>query len=230
MIRQSSYAITSGIVLLSLFFTLTSTARSQSGTISGKVKDQGGKTLEGVIVQARKVEEKSAEDSSNRAASRAAKLTTSSEKHETKTTGKGEFSLSDLSAGNYVLSFEKPGFLAVTTWQMTVKAGEVIQLGKPVELPREKQVETSLVRGAVFNSEGFTLPNATIKIERIGEGRRFKRETVSIEGGEFSFRVPSERGTYRVTATASGFQPAVREVEIDVTEIRQISLTLAKKK
>ncbi len=230
MVRQSSYAMIPGIVLLSLFFIVTASAQSQLGSISGKVKEQGGKALEGVIVQARKVEEKPAAEAPNRAASRAAKLTTSPEKHETKTASKGEFSLSDLTAGNYVLTFERQGFLGITTWQMTVKAGETVQLGKTVELPRERQSETSLVRGAVFNSEGRTLANATVKIERLGEGRRFRRETVSIEGGEFSFRVPSERGTYRVTATAGGFHPAVKEVDIDATEIRQISLSLEKKK
>ncbi len=229
MIQHASYAIVLRMVLPALFFILPGFAQSPSGSISGKVKEQGGKALEGVIVQARKVEEKPAGEASNRAASRAAKLITSPEKHETKTTSKGEFSLRDLSAGNYVLSFEKPGFLDITTWQMTIKAGETVQLGKTVELPREKQTETSLLRGAVFNRDGFTLPNATVKLERLGEGRRFKRETVSVEGGEFSFRVPSERGTYRVTATASGFQPAIREIDIAASEIRQISLTLEKK-
>ncbi|HZS06905.1 MAG TPA: carboxypeptidase-like regulatory domain-containing protein [Blastocatellia bacterium] len=227
--RKSSYASVPRIVLLILFSAISVTALAQTGVIKGKVKEQGGKALEGVTVQARKIEAKPANDqNSNRAASRGAQLAASREKHETTTDSKGNFSFSDLTAGNYVLTFEKPGFAAITTWQMEIKAGETVELRRTVELPREKQSDTSLVRGGVFNAAGFSFPNVSVKIERIG-GKRFRQEKYSNDAGEFVFRVPSEKGTYRITASASGFQTVSKEIEIDASEVRQVALTLEKK-
>jgi hypothetical protein len=227
MIRQTLYAIISSAVLL-LLFVGASFAQSASGAIKGKVREQGGKALEGVRVLARKIEEAPPQPS-NRAASRGAKLAAATHKYETQTSGKGEFAFAELPPGNYALSFEKSGFVTITTWQMEVKAGETVQLSRAVELPREKQSETSLIRGAVFNVEGFSFPNATVKIERIDGGRKYKKETNSGESGEFVFRVPSEKGTYRLTASASGFQQAVKEIKVDAAEVRQVALTLEKK-
>ncbi|HWQ35971.1 MAG TPA: carboxypeptidase-like regulatory domain-containing protein [Blastocatellia bacterium] len=229
MTRKTSYAIILSVVL-TLVAALPSLAQSASGAIRGKVKEQDGKALEGVKVLVRKIETKSGGDqTASRASSQGARLAESSFKRETETSSKGEFAFADLEPGNYALTFEKQGFVTITTWQIEVKAGETVQFGRTIELAREKQVESSLIRGAVFNHDGFTFPNATVRIERIGGGRKFKRETNSAEGGEFAFRVPSEKGTYRITASADGFQTAVKEIEVDAAEVRQISLTLEKK-
>jgi hypothetical protein len=65
-----------------------------------------------------------------------------------------------------------------------------------------------------------------VVIERIDEGKKFKQETISQEGGEFAFRLKAEKAKYRITATARGFQPASVEVEIDGDEARNVSLKL----
>ena len=227
MIRQSSYAIVLTVVLA---LSVSTFAQSPAGAVKGKVKEYGGKALEGVKVLARKIEARQTTDqSSNRASSRAAKAAEAAYKRETETNSKGEFAFTDLEPGNYALTFEKQGFVTLTTWQMEIKGGETVQIGKTIELPRERQSETSLIRGAVLNQEGFSVPNAAVKIERINGGRKFKKESNSVEGGKFEFSVPSEKATYRITASASGFQTVVKEIEVDPAEIRQVALTLEKK-
>ena len=83
----------------------------------------------------------------------------------------------------------------------------------------------SVIRGDVFYGLGFSLPNASVKIERI-DGKKFKEEKLSGEGGQFAFRLKAEKAKYRVTAVANGFQPAMTEIEIEGDEIRNIALTL----
>ncbi len=227
MLHRSSYALVLTMVLALL---CSAAAQSPTGAVRGKVKEYGGKALEGVKVLARKIEARQTTDqSSNRASSRAARAADSADKRETATNGKGEFAFTDLAPGNYALTFEKQGFVTITTWQMEIKSSETVQLGRPVELPREKQSETSLIRGAVLNQEGFSIPDVAVKIERTNGGRKFKKESNSTEGGKFEFSVPSEKATYRITASASGFQTVTKEIEVDPAEIRQVVLTLEKK-
>src|SRR5262245_60027692 len=62
----------------------------QSGKIAGKVKEQNGKNLEGVIVRASHAKNKPG-------------------KYEARSDSNGAFTLSDLPPGEYSLSFEKSG-------------------------------------------------------------------------------------------------------------------------
>ncbi|MEP7272420.1 MAG: carboxypeptidase-like regulatory domain-containing protein [Acidobacteriota bacterium] len=191
------------IVVVSL---LSIPALAQSGSISGKVKERDGKVLEGVLVVAAGPNERKAEARSNE---------------------KGEFELTELKAGDYVLSFERRGFQTFTTRRLTVNSGETVKLSRVIELSTDRPT-SAIIRGAVFTADGFSLPNANIKLERLGEGKRLKRETISVEGGEFGFRLPAEKSTYRITASARGFEPATLDVEVDSDEVRQIALTLKK--
>ena len=180
----------------------------QGGIIKGKVRERGGKPVEAVIVVA--VE---AADASKR--------------HETSTDSKGDFELKNLPAGDYSLTFEKKGFETFRSRQVPVGAGETVRLRGNVELIREKP-PYAIIRGAVFTEEGFTLPNAMVKIEKITEGKRFRAEVASQDGGEFSFRLTAEKATYRITATAKGFEPGSTEVEIEGDDVRQIAISLKK--
>jgi uncharacterized surface anchored protein len=201
------YAILSPLVLLTF---LAAAVQAQHGVVKGKVKEQGGKALEGVTVRA--VNEA---DKKNR--------------RETKTDSKGEFEFSGLAAGAYVLSFEQPGFRTFVTRQLEVKDGETIRLSRVIELARERD-PYALLRGAVFTDAGFSLPHATVTIERLGGGKRFKQEKTSGEDGSFAFRLPADKATYRVTASARGFQPLSKEVTVDSDEVRQVALALARVK
>ncbi|MEP7337547.1 MAG: carboxypeptidase-like regulatory domain-containing protein [Acidobacteriota bacterium] len=194
----------SGYALIATLVLLFSTAAAQTGIIKGKVKEEGGKALEGVLVQATNVRNKDG-------------------KHEAKSDSKGDFEFAGLPAGDYSFSFEKQGYKTFLTRKLAVIGGETLKLS--AELKREGE-PFSLVRGAVLNGIGYSLPNASVLIERIDGGRRFKQEKVSGEGGQFVFRLKAEKAKYRITANARGFQSASTEIEIESDEVRNIALTL----
>jgi hypothetical protein len=179
---------------------------AQTGALKGKVKERNGKPLEGVIVQATSAENKE-------------------DKRETRSDDKGDFGFDALPAGRYSLSFEKQGYKTFVTRKLEVAAGETTKLSSDVELSKEG-APYAVIRGAVFRGPGFTMPSATVTIERIDGGKKFKQETISQDGGEFAFRLKAEKATYRVTATARGFQPASIEIEIAGDEARNVALTL----
>ena len=181
-------------------------SKTQTGAVKGRVKERNGKALGGVIVIATSVENKE-------------------DKRETKSDDKGDFEFDALPAGRYSLSFEKQGYKTFITRKLEVAAGETTKLSSAVELSREGE-PYAVIRGAVFRGPGYTLPNATLTIERIDGGKKFKQETVSQEGGEFAFRLKAEKAKYRVTATARGFQPASIEIEVAGDEARNVALTL----
>ncbi len=194
----------------SLLALLCGPAAAQTGSVRGKVKEQKGKSLSGVLVRAADAADKDAT-------------------YDAQTNQDGEFTLTGLPGGDYVLTFEKQGFKTFTTRRLTVASGETLKLRSTIELVREGETY-SLIRGAVLFGAGYTLPNARVLIERIDGGRKFRQETVSREGGEFAFRLRSEKATYRITASAAGFQSNSIEIEVDFDEVRNIAITLEKEK
>src|SRR5262249_2006785 len=185
-------------------------SNTQTGILKGKVKERNGKALEGVIIRATNAKDEE-------------------DKRETKSNDKGDFELTGLRAGQYSISLEKHGFKTFFSRKLEIAAGETTRLNSVVELAREGD-PYAVIRGAVFYGSGYTLPNATVIIERIDGGKKFKQEKVSVEGGEFSFRLKAEKAKYRITATARGFQPATLEVEIENDEARNVALTLQQAK
>jgi|SRR5882672_11933761 len=181
-------------------------SQTQTGALKGKVKERNGKALEGVMVRATNAANKE-------------------DKRETKSDNNGDFEFAALPAGRYSLSFEKQGYKTFNTRNLEIAAGETTKLSSVVELAREG-APYAVIRGAVLRGPGYTLPNATVIIERIDGAKKFKQETISQDGGEFAFRLKAEKAKYRVTATARGFQPASVEVEIEGDEARNVALTL----
>lgn len=203
------YALSAVLVLLFCLFGLAESAMAQTGAVKGKVKELDGKSLEGVLVIATSAKNKA-------------------DKFETTSDAKGDFEFTSLPAGDYSFSFEKKGYKTFLSRNLTVTGGETLKLRTVVELKRD-EAPYSLIRGAVFYDQGYSLPNAGVKIERI-DGKRFKEEKLSGEGGQFTFRLKAEKAKYRVTAFANGFQSASTEIEIEGDEIRNIALTLQREK
>lgn len=197
------YAFFAALVLA---IVLVSQANAQTGALKGKVKEYHGKALEGVTVRATSAKNKD-------------------DKHETSTDSKGDFTFAQLPPGDYSLSFEKQGFKTFTTRKLEVAPGETMKLSRTIELAREGD-PYAVIRGAVFYGAGYTLAHATVTIEQIEGGKRFKEEMVSREGGEFAFRLKAAKAKYRITASARGFQPASIEIEIENDEVRNVALTL----
>lgn len=205
--------LTLGYVLVAklvLVIFLSGSANAQTGVVKGRIKEQGGKALEGVLVRATNTKGKA-------------------NQHDTRSDNKGDFEFANLPAGEYSLSFEKQGYRTFTTRKLEVVGGETLKLSQTIELRREGE-PYSVIHGAVLYDVGYSLPNALVTIERIDAARKFKQETVSREGGEFAFRLKAEKAKYRITANARGFQPASTEIEIESEEVRNIALTLQRAK
>lgn len=201
------YALVLSLVLL---FSLSALAGVQSGAVKGKVKELDGKALEGVLVTATNAKNKV-------------------DKHETTSDAKGDFEFTKLPGGDYSFSFEKKGYKTFLSRNLTVVDGETLKLRSVIELKRD-EAPYAAIRGAVFYGPGYSMPNASVTIERIDGGKKFKDEKVSGEGGQFTFRLKAEKAKYRVTATARGYEPASTEIEIEGDEIRNIALTLQPEK
>jgi hypothetical protein len=197
--HQLKYAMVIGLFLLAQ-------ASAQTGTVKGRVKEQNGKALEGVLVRAASDKDKDGI-------------------RETRSDSKGDFEFTGLQPGDYSFTFQKQGFKTFSTRKLEVAASETLKLSRVIELKREAD-PFAVIRGAVFQGSGFTLPNASVTIERIDGGKRFKQETISREAGEFAFRVKSEKAKYRITASSRGFQTASIEVDIEGDEVRNVAVTL----
>lgn len=207
--------------LITLLVLLTCTVLyAQTGIIKGKVKLQDSKTHEGVTVRITR-----ASGTGARAATKADKLADAAPEQEVKTGSKGEFEITGLATGEYVLSFEKPGYKSFTTRRLEVISGETVKLRSVIEMTKEAEPH-AVIRGAVLYGVGYSLPNALVTIERIDGGKKFKQETLSQEGGQFSFRLRADKATYRITASARGFEAAAQEITIESDEVRNIALTL----
>ena len=198
--------------LLCICLTMTAATpidqKNQSGASSpaslrGRVRAQKGKSLEGVTIRA----------------------TSKGSQYETTSNAQGEFTFTELAAGEYVLAFLKTGFKTFTTRPLTVAPGEMVRLSRLIEMTPE-EAPYAVIRGAVLYGVGYTLPNASVSLERTDGRRRLKMETLSREGGEFAFRLRAEPATYRITAKAPGFEPDSIEMTIDNDEVRNVVLTL----
>src|SRR5437870_10120054 len=116
----------------------------EHGSIRGKVENDSGKAVNGAQVTA------------EREGNEVGRATTNS---------KGEFTLS-LEPGEYQLSVEAEGYKSIQLLRkQKVESGKTTKLDGKLTL--EASRSSSLLRGAVFNENGFSLPGATVVIERI---------------------------------------------------------------
>ena len=90
----------------------------------------------------------------------------------------------------------------------------------------------SIIRGAVFDSKGFSLPGVKIVLENLSKDGKAVTgkvgEYVTSTGGEFAFRLPGAAANYRVTATMKGFVTKIQDVDVQKNEARNIAVTLEK--
>lgn len=187
------------LVLLTAFSCVGVSAQSTGG-LKGQVVNEKGKPFLGVDVRVRS--------------------TRTGAIHQAVTDQAGVYKL-DLEPDTYIVSFDAEGYMEGTLREMQqVEAGKETAV-KPVRL--QKATRTSLVRGAVFSSEGLSLPGARVKLERVPteeeeKSRRrinlFTRNYTTNQRGEFAFRLPPERARYRVTAMASGYVPETRIIDV----------------
>lgn len=183
---------------------------ADKGAIRGKIVDEAGKAIKNAHIQAE----------------REGTVVTATNSND-----KGEFILADLSPGEYLLSLEAEGYKsAQLVRKQKVEAGKTTKVNDNIAL--EKLQSATLIRGAVFNDRGFSLPGAKVEIERLNitnKDDKFRKDYLANDVGQFAFRLPNATGQYKLTASASGFETTSKTVEISAGEVRNIAISLTKK-
>ena len=164
----------------------------KTGTLKGKIETEKGKPLADADVRAMSSRTRSVK--------------------ETKTDKSGNYSM-ELEPDDYTVSFDAEGYAGGTMRDMQqVEEGKTTEV-KTLQLQKAKR--TSLIRGAVFDSQGLSLAGARVKLVRVpteDEGRDKKkidslsRDYTTNNHGEFAFRLPSSRARYKLTASLEGYK------------------------
>ena len=201
------------IILLCALVVTAFGAPQGSGTLKGKIESEKGKPIEGAEVRVLRSRDRSVK--------------------EAKTDANGAFSF-DLAPDDYTLSFDADGYQGGTLVQMQqVEEGKETVV-KTIRLNKASH-RTSLIRGAVFDSVGASLPGVNLKLVRVptaDEAKDHKKvdslsmSYTSNSHGEFAFRVPSVRARYRVTATLNGYKLETKFVDVNENESVPLSFSL----
>lgn len=96
-----------------------------------------------------------------------------------------------------------------------------------VAADKKKQAEPeAIIAGTVFQSSGHLLRGA--KVEVVAEDNpKVKGSALSDAQGDFAIRVPAGQRTYAITASAKGFEPAQKTVEVYESEKVRTNLMLS---
>jgi hypothetical protein len=139
---------------------------------------------------------------------------------------KGEFLIEGLQPGVYNLTVSKTGFTTGSLFNMQVERKKVRDLGGRLILSVD-QGTLVIVKGSVFDSNGFSSAGAKVVIEQVMEDGSAKRidSTYSSETGEFTFKFPEAPAKFRVTASVDK-RKASKELSVDSAAIYRISLSL----
>lgn len=188
-----------------LLFSSIFAAAQCKDCIIGQVKNEKGKTIEGVTVTVRLdgADLKSAE-----------------------TDRKGKFELAGLKPGRYNLVFEKAGYSTGVLKNVEVRENKRNNL-KDGLVMRVDRGTLVMVEASVFNQNGFSLYGARVEIfEVLSDGTTKKLDSgYSSQDGDIVFRFPERATTYRVTASVKGIS-ASKDIEVNEAAIYRTSITL----
>ncbi|MCS7079926.1 MAG: carboxypeptidase-like regulatory domain-containing protein [Chloracidobacterium sp.] len=146
------------------------------------------------------------------------------------TDAKGEFRLGDLPPGNYVVEIDAEGRTGIRLNVLqTVEAGKTTALKTPFKLEVERTY--SVIRGAVFNERGLTMPGVTVVAERVSSSDPSLKPgkvgtAVTNSAGEFAFRFPGADAVYRLTAQAKGYRTQTKALDVQKREARNMAFQL----
>jgi len=203
--------------LIAVFILLCSLAAAvaqgqKTGTIKGKIETEKSKPIAGAQVRVMSSRTRDVK--------------------ETTTDQSGEYSL-DVEPDDYTISFDAEGFQGGTLVQMhQVEEGKVTSI-KTIRL--QKASRSSLIRGAVFDSNGSSLAGARVKLVRVPTAEEAKenkkvgsltRDYTTNSRGEFAFRLPSARARYQVTAILTGYKAETKTVDVEEGEAMPLAFSL----
>jgi hypothetical protein len=183
------------------------------GTLKGKIENEKGKPIAGAEVRAMRSRDRSLK--------------------ETKTDEEGSFSF-ELVPDDYTVSFDAKDYVGGTLVQMQqVEEGKETTV-KTIRLSKARN-RTSLIRGAVFDSQGASLAGVHMKLERVPTDeeakerkpvKSFSLSYTSNSHGEFAFRVPAARARYQIIATLHGYKLDKKVVDVSESESVPLSFSL----
>jgi len=202
------------LALIVVCFIVTTLAAPQgSGTLKGKIETDKGKPIAGVEVRVLRNRDRSLK--------------------ETKTDEAGNYSF-ELKPDDYTVSFDAEGYQGGTLVQMQQVEEGKETIVKTIRIAKAGH-RTSLIRGAVFDSRGASLPGARLKLERVPtdneekDNKQIKSFSLSYttnSHGEFAFRVPAARARYKITAALNGFKTDTKLVDVNESEAVPLSFSL----
>lgn len=177
----------------------------ETGSVKGKVRAASGGAIAGVTVTARQ----NGEDVKS-----------------VVTDAGGKFALENLKTGIYNFVFDKNGYSSGVRYNIEVRKKKTVDLGDRLILTVD-QGTLVLIRGSVFDQNGYSLYGADVKVEKIfGDGSARKISSgLTNRSGEFSFRQAEQSAKFRVTASMKG-ATASKEISVESAGIYRVALTL----
>lgn len=202
----------SAITLISLI-SVPLAAGQATGTLKGKIENEKGKPIAGADVRAMRSRNRSIK--------------------ETKTDQSGIYSF-ELEPDDYTISFDAEGFQGGNLVQMQQVEESKETVVKTIRLEKSSR-RTSLIRGAVFDSNGASLAGVHLKLVRVPTTEEeqehkhvgsFSLSYTSNSHGEFAFRVPTTRARYQVTASLQEYKPQSKTVDVNGSEAIPLAFSL----
>ena len=191
-------------VLLCTALFAAATIAQNTGGIKGKVRTTKGSGIGGATVTARKkgVDIKS-----------------------TTANSKGEFALDGLETGRYNVVFEAPGYSSGVLYNVEINKNKTSDLGDRLILTPD-QGNQIILKGSVFDKQGFSVPGAKIEIASVGSdgSKRSLGNTFTSVSGEFTFR-PESAAKLRVTATYKGISES-KEITVEEPAFYRLAISL----
>jgi uncharacterized GH25 family protein len=143
-----------------------------------------------------------------------------------KTDAKGAFVLDGLKAGIYNFVFEKNGYSTSVKYNVEIESGSINDLGEKLVLNIDPGTQV-IVKGSVFDKNGFGIYGAKIEIQRINADGSTKKvgSGYTSESGEFTFRFAEAAAKFRIIASAKGAKSS-KDIEVDSAAIYRLAITL----
>lgn len=140
---------------------------------------------------------------------------------ESKETDEGGFYVfTNLSAGEYTLTYKKEGYQTQTE-VITLTEGEIKNMGTIII----EEIVKAIILGNVIDSKGEPIESVRLKIK--GIKTRYKNSTSSDADGFFEFG-NLEADTYVIFATKKGYKKAKQTVKLEDEEQKEIEIKLKK--
>ena len=138
---------------------------------------------------------------------------------------KGKFILDGLKPGVYNFVFSRKGFTSGLKAEVEID-DNIRNLGDDLFLDVDRGTQV-IINGSVFGKDGYVIPGAKIKIEKVLENGKTKKLGTGYTNrqGEFVFRFKGEAAKFRITASAKG-KKDVKEWVTEEAAIYRLALNL----